>query len=368
MKVFANILVFLLMSTPLTWSANWPSSRGNQQLTGVVSERIPLSVQLKWSVPLGKELKASPVVYNQKIVIGSTDGTLYCLDFAGKILWSFKTDNAIEASALILNNTVYVGNLSGHLFAVDLTTGRQKWKYTANNQFMAACNYWTDGTKTYILAGNYDYFLHCLDAKTGKLIWKYEAENYLNAAVSVENSMAVFGGCDGELHVVNVLTGKELFAKSIASYVASSATIENGLAYVGDYDGKVTCFNLVQKKNKWIFDDPDKDIPFVGALAVLGNRVFIGCKDRFLYCLNKGTGQLLWKKNLGNPIEASPLLDAKNVLIANMRGELFLLNQLDGTKLWMYDMGGPMIGSPALSNQHLFVSSVNGKLSCLIKK
>ncbi|MBK6282420.1 MAG: PQQ-like beta-propeller repeat protein [Draconibacterium sp.] len=48
-----------------------------------------------------------------KVVIGSTDGFVYCLDTNGKQLWKFETGNAIEASALIHENVVYIGNLDG---------------------------------------------------------------------------------------------------------------------------------------------------------------------------------------------------------------------------------------------------------------
>jgi eukaryotic-like serine/threonine-protein kinase len=368
MKHFLLVLCGAILYTVGGNAADWTNSRGGQTLHGVTSSVIPTTVKLKWTYPIGSELKSSPVIQGSNIVIGSTDGTVYCLTLAGKIRWKFKTDNAIEAPALILNNCVYVGNLSGNFYAINLTTGRQIWKYFIDYQIMAGANWWNDGKETYLLIGSYDYCLHCLHLSTGRLKWKYEAKNYLNATAAIEKDRVVFGGCDGLLHVVNLRTGKAVSATEISTYVASSVALENGFAYVGDYEGKVSCFDYAKKSFKWKFDNPNKDIPFVAAPCVLGNRVMIGCRDRYFYCLNKTTGKPLWKKNMGNPVDASAVADRSNVLVCSMRGELFLLNQQNGAKIWSYEIGSPIIGNPAVGSDFLVVGAQNGNVYCLTKK
>lgn len=358
----------IVLATTVGHAADWTNSRGGQNLNGIASSVIPTTVKLKWTYPIGSEIKSSPVIQGSNIVVGGTDGTVYCLNLAGKIRWKFKTDNSIEAPALILNNRVYVGNLSGNFYAIDLLTGRQIWKYFIDNQIMAGANWWNDGKETYLLVGGYDYFLHCIHLSTGKLKWKYEAKNYLNATAAIEKDRIVFGGCDGLLHVVNLRTGKAASATEISTYVASSVALENGLAYVGDYEGKVSCFDYNKKTFKWKFDVPNKEIPFISAPCVLGNRVLIGCRDRYFYCLNKTTGKILWKKNMGNPVDASAVADWKNVLVSSMRGDLILLNQVNGGKIWSYELGSPVYGNPAVSNGLIVVATQDGNVYCLTKK
>lgn len=347
---------------------SWTNSRGGQRLPGVTTENIPLAVRMKWTYKTDKEIKAAPVVDQGRVVVGSTDGVVYCFNFNGKLLWKYKTDNAIEAPALILNKVVYVGNLSGNFYAIDLITGKKKWVYPIENQIMGAANWWSDGTKTYILVGGYDYKLHCLNAADKKVIWTYETTNYLNAAIGVYQNLAVFGGCDGNLHVVNIKTGKKVSATEVATYVAGSVALENGLAYIADYDGKVTCFDLMQKKVKWFYDEPDKDIAFIGSPSVIGNRVLAGCRDRYVYCLNKTSGKLLWRKMVGNPVEASLLADARNVLVCTLRGDMLLLNQANGNRLWLYEVGSAVLGAPAVVSNHLFFGALDGTFYCLTKK
>ncbi len=368
MKTKALSLLFGVCAVLNATAADWVISRGNQRLQGITTELLPTTVKRVWAVTLGKEIKASPVVYKQKVVISTTDGEVFCLNTSGKILWRFKTENAVEASALILNNRVFVGDLSGNLYAIDLNSGQKIWKFTAGNQFMSGPNWWVRGEKTYLLIGNYDYFLYCIDADKGKEVWKYEAQNYLNATPAVENGYAIFGGCDGNLHVVDIRSGKAASVNPLATYVAGSVALDKGLAFVGDYDGKVSGFAYGTKKSRWAFNLEDKEVPFVAAPSVTNYRVLIGGKDRFLYCLNKSNGKEIWKVNMGNPVESSTIADARNVLACNMRGDLMLLSLTKGSTVWTYSLGSPVVGNPAYSNGRLYVGTYNGKLYCLTQK
>jgi len=77
----------------------WPNSRGNDQLQGYTPVKFPQQIQLKWTYDADGIFKSAPVICNNKIVVGSSNGDLLCLDLSGKLLWKFKTDNGIEAPA-----------------------------------------------------------------------------------------------------------------------------------------------------------------------------------------------------------------------------------------------------------------------------
>ncbi len=112
-----RILTILIFWTTIQSFAqptdSWPIFRGDQNLTGVSNTIIPDSPKLLWTFQTDDNIKAAPVVDNEKVVVGSTDGFVYCLDLNGKLLWKFETSNSIEAPALIHQNLVYVGNLDG---------------------------------------------------------------------------------------------------------------------------------------------------------------------------------------------------------------------------------------------------------------
>jgi outer membrane protein assembly factor BamB len=178
------VLIFIICSLQAQDKNNWGLFRGDAKLSGVTTATLPQTLELLWSFKTGDNIKSSPVVYDNKIVIGSTDGWIYTLTMKGTLLWKYNTTNSIEAPPMIANGVVYCGNLDGTLFALDLNTGKVKWKYKAENQIMGSPNLWQSAGKNYIVVGSYDYNLHCVDALTGKLKWKYETENYVNGCFS----------------------------------------------------------------------------------------------------------------------------------------------------------------------------------------
>ena len=230
---------------------------------------------------------AAPVVCKGIIVVGTIKGHLYGINPDGTLKWKIVTENSIEASALIVNDVVYVGNLDGIVYAVDLETGNIKWIYETDNQIMGAPTYHSSGKKKVILVGSYDYYLHGIDPETGKGLWKYETDNFINGACALYDGHAIFGGCDGYIHMVNALSGKSKASLEISTYVASSACIDGNHAFVGDYDGRFTAVDLLNQKISWAFENKAANLPFIGSPAVYGDHIYIGNRDKFLYCFEQ---------------------------------------------------------------------------------
>ena len=346
---------------------NWNQFRGNQQLTGVSDSRIPSNIEIKWTFHTGSQIKSSPVISGQRIIIGSTNGNLYCLDLSGALLWKRQTGNAIEAPAMILKEKVYVGNLDGTLFCLDLSDGSIIWTYQTDNQIMGAPNWYRNGNQTYILVGSYDFYLHCVNAEKGTGVWKYELDNYLNSTVSVDGHKGVFGGCDGFLHIVNLQNGRAREKIEIASYIAGSPALENEIAYVGDYDGGVTCVDLQRQRKCWKWNNDQANLPFIASPAVYRDNMFLTSRDKFVYCFDKKNGSLRWKRNTGFRIDASPLVTKSGLLVANMRGDLQLLNLYDGKLLWNYEIGSPVFSNPAVYDNRIFLGAGDGLVYCIGK-
>lgn len=342
----------------------WEMFRGDPALTGVTREAIPRNLRSLWTFETGDEIKSSPVIHNSRIIIGAGDGHVYCLDMQGKLLWKFDSGNTIEAPALIHDQKVYIGNLGGSLYCLELSTGKVVWEYTTDNQIMSAPNIWSDGKSELLLIGSYDYYLHAVNTKDGSMVWQYELFNYLNATVAIENDKAIFGGCDGLLHIVDIRTGKAGDAMEIASYVAGSASLENGRAYVGDYDGRFTAADYVNGKILWTWEDKERNLPFIASPSIFENRVIIGNRDRFVYCYDKTSGEVMWRTNTGSRVDASVLTDGRSVITANMRGDVMLLDIQNGNRLWSFETGSPISGSPALSEGKIIIGTNDGTIWC----
>jgi len=342
----------------------WNNFRGDQALTGISTFTIPDDPDIIWIFKTGDEVKASPVVCGDRIIIGSTDGYAYCLNFSGKLQWKFNTENAIEAPALIVKDRVYVGNMDGSLFCFNLNTGEHYWTYEADNQISGSPNYWWIEDRLYIMVGSYDYYLHCVDGYSGTMIWKYEADNFINGAPACRDGKAVFGGCDGLLHIVDIRTGESVDRIEVATYVAGSAALYGNSAFVGDYDGKFSCIDIKKKEIKWQWESKEGMLPFIASPSVDGKRVIIGNRDKWVYCFDTFSGQMQWKYNSGGRIEASALVAENKVIVPTMIGDIIILSTKDGKELWTYELGAPLYSNPALSNGFFVIGSADGTIYC----
>ncbi|MBN1158968.1 MAG: PQQ-binding-like beta-propeller repeat protein [Bacteroidales bacterium] len=360
-----SLLVLVPILTDAQTSGSFSNFRGNQQLTGYFNIAMPERVSLLWSFYTGDEIKSSPVVQGNRIVTGSADGNVYCLDQNGRQIWKFTAGNAIEATALIHGGNVYIGDLSGNLYSLRLEDGEMNWLYKTQGQIMGAPNWWTDGNKTYILIGSYDYLLHCVDAARGSVVWTYETTNFINGAVAIEGNNAIFGGCDGLLHVVDIPSGTSRRKIEVATYIAGSPSLDKGKAYMGDYDGYVTCVDYNRETFDWTWANEASQISFIASPALSQDRVVIGNRDRYVYCLDRNTGGLIWKTNTGSQVEASAIVTVNRVLAANMSGVLMLMDLSDGSVIWSYEIGSAVFSNPAILQGKIIFGSQDGSIYCL---
>ncbi len=377
------IVASLLLLTGIHLPAQdcWLNFRGDLQFSGRSDALIPANPSLLWTFKTGDAVKASPVVCDGVIVVGSSDGNVYGLTIDGKMKWKINTGNGVEAPAMIRGNMAYVGNYDGKVFAIEVASGRTIWTYETAGQIMGAANYWDPGgdaagdnaTSTsegggVVVVGSYDYFLHGIDASIGEGLWKYEADNFLNGAPAIYNGVAVFGGCDGLLHQVRVKDGTLVGRKEVASYIAGSVAVEKGVTYIGDYDGKFTSMELKSGKELWSFKDDATDLPFIAAPSLSGDRVFIGSRDRHVYSFNKKSGKLVWKVNTGGRVDASTVLVKDALIVATMRGDLLIMDAADGKIRWSYEIGSPVTGNPAVIDGFIIAGTDDGRIYCFGEK
>jgi len=245
--------LFLITIWSSTAQSSWTIFRGNQQLSGTTSANLPEKPKLLCSFQTGDDIKTSPIVDDQTIYCGSTDGSMYAVGFDGKQKWKFVSGNAIEAPALFLDGSVVFGTLDGMFFKLNAKTGKQIWKYKSDNQIEGSANWLKVGKQIRLVVGSYDYNLHCVGFTKGDSIWRYESDNYINGAPAIYGKYAVFGGCDGYVHLVNIETGKVFKKIKLDTYVASSPVIDGKHAYVGDYEGRFFCIDLEAGKVEWSY-------------------------------------------------------------------------------------------------------------------
>lgn len=73
---------------------------------------------------------SSPAIGKDRILIGSRDGYLHCVNReTGQKIWTFRTRDEVDSSPVIVGDDVVIGSTDGRLYIVNLEDGKQVWSY-----------------------------------------------------------------------------------------------------------------------------------------------------------------------------------------------------------------------------------------------
>lgn len=101
-----------------------------------------------------------------------------------------------------------------------------------------------------------------------------------------------------------------------------------------------------------------------GPPAVVADKVFAGCRDGFLYCLDLENGRPLWKFDAGSEITSMPVVFQEGVLLSTMDGRVICVDS-EGERRWEVEVGGPVTAAPLPGEGRVFFGSRDGFLYCV---
>jgi len=350
---------------PVT-NQSWEVFRGSPALPGRVDAEAPKQLKQVWTFKAKESISSSPVIADGTVFIGSDDEHVYALDLeSGKEKWAFKTLDVVTAPPLYHQETVYIGSEEGTMYALDAATGKEHWKFVADGQISGGANLITSTEgKALTVFGSYDSNLYCLDAETGKKVWSFETDNYLNGTPAVANNSIVMGGCDRELRVVDAHTGKQCHSVELSSHIAGSAAIEGSIAYVGHYGDEVVAADIAQGKILWTFSDGKDSAAFMAPVAIGESLIYAGCRNNYLYALDKKTGQKKWHFVTKGEVDSAPLLFNNGLLVCSHDGRIYFLDAQTGELQWKYETGAPITAAPAAAQGYLITADEQGTVYC----
>ncbi|HEX9795753.1 MAG TPA: serine/threonine-protein kinase [Anaerolineales bacterium] len=104
----------------------------------------------------------------------------------------------------------------------------------------------------------------------------------------------------------------------------------------------------------WQFECEDE---IRGTPVVWEGKVYVGCYDNNVYCLNADDGEFLWKYATEGGIAATPVIDDGVLYVASEDHRLYALTAEGGRLLWTYYAEGPLRSTPTSFEGHIFFGS-----------
>ncbi|MEM9444420.1 MAG: PQQ-binding-like beta-propeller repeat protein [Verrucomicrobiota bacterium] len=329
------------------FEAKWNPFRGNKQLQGVVNVSVP-GVELTWEYDTGAPVKSSPVIAKDKVFIGNDAGKFVALSLStGSVIWERELVSNVEGGGAVVGDVIFVGNQAGEFYALDMDSGKTLWIYETEGEIKSSPNVAQLNDKTLVLIGSYDGSIYCFDSEERNLFWKFETGDRVNGTPAVtEKNEVLLGGCDTNIYVIDLATGKQIRLIEAGSYIAGSMAVRGGFGYVGHYGEEVLAVDIRSGLEKWRFKR--NDFPYFSSPAVTEEYLIIGCRDKFVYCLDRNTGELWWDFATRGDVDSSPVIAGDVVLVASNDGRFYGVTYEDGELVWQYDIGSRLSSSPAV--------------------
>ena len=114
-----------------------------------------------------------------------------------------------------------------------------------------------------------------------------------NQVIAADNK--IFVATTKGLFAFNASSGAFLWVYGTEMPLGNVPTYANGVLYVGGYDRRIHAINAADGKLKAGWNFVEAGAGFETNPLVINNRVYIGNRDGYFYCLDGSTGNLIWK-------------------------------------------------------------------------
>ena len=369
--------------------------------------------EVLWDVETKGGMLFAGSYYQSKFFRGSPyENALYCFNATtGDVLWKFSPgthDGYICVGTAVAYGMVYTLSKDGYLYALDVNTGDLVWKYKGPGPLFFPGNPTIADGKIYATTGqaaSYDpsTWKHspsefaCLDAYTGQLIWTLPIEAFPpreSVAIAYGN-LYLIPGYIQEMQMDQYTTIDQVWAIGTKAWpmwrhdpahtasgqsgptnltlrwnfttngaVVSSPSVAEGRVYVGSRDKNIYCLDAQFGSLLWKFNT---SAPILSSPAVVNGKVYVGPDDGYVYCLDAYNGSLIWSTYAGGDVQAnfaatvilssSPVMVGGTVYVGSLDTNLYSLDANNGDIKWTFKTQGYITSSPAMVDDVVYVVS-----------
>jgi len=402
--------------------ADWPIYRGDCERSGSTPSLLPEKPELKWAAGMSGPL-SQVIAADGKLYVAEKDAhRITCLKRDnGTVVWRHTAGGRIDSAPTYCAGRVIAGSRDGHVYCLDAETGQLAWRFRGAPHDASLIAYgqlesvWpvhgslvVKGEWVYCLAGRSSYLnsgmrLYALDLATGKVVQSKTLTPDFTSSYESE------GGLRSDLMVVDGDTirvrhmqfpadgiGKTVFGGGKSRGPTFKTGISTAGGFLDDSWFNTTSWSVGSVRGQIIAYDERHAFGLVGQRRFgqsCGHDIFnVGQEGYLLFCQSLGGKNRVSKKEKGKtsyvwshrvPIRGEAILAAKNHLyLAGTRdildtedpwghvegrkgGVLAVYARTDGTKLAEVSLSSaPAFDGMSASAGNLFVVTRDGTINC----
>ncbi len=283
----------------------------------------------------GEEFISSPGLFTSgnsviSVIIGCTDGFVYCLDSLGNLKWTYPdtataTGDAFNSSPAIgPDGSIYIGDEDGKVHGIN-ANGTAKWApftVVGGPSFNSSPAISADGNLIYIGCENET--LYAIRTSDGGQEWVFDARGPISSSPAIASDGAIVFGVEEDSGFVYILnpdgTQRHVFLAAGAIY--SSPTINGNKIYFGAGDTMFYAIDTSAVELHTFIPDVRDEIHSSATIGPNG-EVYFGDDNNQLFARNSDLTPLVgWRQTFASDIIRSSAAIGSN-------GWIFILDDND---------------------------------------
>jgi len=130
--------------------------------------------------------------------------------------------------------------------------------------------------------------------------------------------------------------------------------------YFGSSDSYVYCLDRQTGQVVWYY--PNHHV-IKGTISIFGDRIYHGGRDNKVHCYDLN-GQMIWETRTGNDMDSNPVVVGGRGYIGGEDDHIYCFDPESGEIVWATPTAGSVESSPCIAGNRVFAGSGHGKLYC----
>jgi outer membrane protein assembly factor BamB len=183
-----------------------------------------------------------------------------------------------------------------------------------------------------------------------KLLWSLGTKGHLKSSPVIGKGILFIGSLDKKILFVNALSGKELGKQKTSTSISSSACVGDTILYFACDKGDETFFALNLLTGDLLWKKKLGDIS--SSPQIYQDKIFIGSNSGLLSAFNRASGEKIWEFKTEDAVISTPACNGKIVYFGSGDDNLYALDKDNGELKWKFKADGSIYSSPAIKAEN----------------
>jgi outer membrane protein assembly factor BamB/tRNA A-37 threonylcarbamoyl transferase component Bud32 len=339
-----------------------PASASAVAAPGISAAAAPApatdGIQPKWVFSCEDEIRGTPVIAKDMVLVGAYDNNLYALKpSGGEFVWKYAAEGGLTGKPAIFEDTIIVGSEDKRVHSVSLASGKVAWTYYTEAEVRSSPAI----AEGHVFIGSDDAKLHAINVMYGRGAWKTEVDGPIRSTPLVSGDRIYFGCESGDCYSVD-LRGEIKWKFHSKRSITSSPCEANNLLFVGSVDGLLYAVDIKSGWAVWRFRT---NHAIISSPTIGQGLVIFGSADGRIYAVDSRSSKEKWHFETEGQVTANPLVHQGLVYCGSVDGHLYALELMSGKLRWKFLTGGPITGGITANDELIIFGSTDHKIYAL---